>query len=1129
MASAPIPGFESGERSEGQGSPQSRRLGLNQVYPNEEGDASHIQDIDIVAIHGLDTHSPRAWVAWTRDRDPTSGQVHWLQDEHMLPAVMPQARIFTYDWNANFDRDAATQGLLGHADGLLENLHMRRSKDGSNDRPIIFVASCFGGLLLCRALHRASASHSPYQPILRATVGVAFLGTPFQGSHDGFLTATQLRLNVAAASGGETASELLKYLDKHDDQRRQLDDVVQQFCEMTSSDMFKFPIICFYETHRTDFRMAIRTLSSRDRRGLGEYQTGVLVPEYSACLQGIPRSALDVRHTMLNKFADPKSQAFETVSYHLKGFKEKANVTLQQRALPELTSNFVGRDAELEAIQEKLEVGAVVVLTGMAGIGKSQTARKLCSIFKSKQPGLKVFWLKLDSVESCNSSFRDVARELNISGVEHDPKMDMKPYVAEWLGRREHRGHWLLVLDNAVEEAACEAAAKHMHADNGRVLVTSPSDKLGRLIRKEPPYEVKIGPLSYDAAVSLFRAVTPPDLALDEAGLVGLLDVLHRHPLAIVQAGAYLSDDVDVATYINDMQKDDYKFAEWISHAFVDGDGHELRSLGSTLEKQFDRLSRQAGSPVITLLAQLACLYPQEMPLALLVAPHESRDQFRWTEALRTLRAQSLVGGAGADTLTMQRPVQLVVKNWLRRPGNEMHRGGGFARAANMIAAAFPHGEFGYWAKCEDVYPHAQALLAFWKDDVKADGDADANTRRRFADVLFKMAYYEWRQGRYDLGSDHAKLAYEIQSCQGRDGDDPDALKTKALQGRILHHHGKYYEARDMFKSVIRSLTGIKGDQTLKITEVSWDLAKTLVQLRDLKRAKSLLRDVLEQRKAMLRRTNTREDDDAETLTIRDDLACVLLDLGDAKAAEQMLRHVLERRQIMLAIPGRDSDGETETREEDPATLTTMVHLSEALEERRDYTGAEALLRSALRSYEARLSKQGRSSDPDSLICMNNLGGVLRLQGQDDAAEAMFSRVLKGYDSGVGAVDLERSEQRVSALINYAAVLEARAKTDTLRSPLDEMSRLVASLEDKGRFEDAELLQIRVLEFRLRNLARADPKTAESWEQLYRLSKRYWTKGQRLNAIRLRSKWHFLCLSAIFLQSRAEQASTKKG
>jgi len=128
-------------------SAEPRKFGLKQVFPDQNDDSSET-DIDIIAIHGLDTQSPKTWVAW-KDGDPTSGEVHWLQDHNMLPNIIPNARIFTYDWNANFDSNPATDILLGHADGLLDRLHICRSKDTSN-RPIIFIASCFGGLLLVK-------------------------------------------------------------------------------------------------------------------------------------------------------------------------------------------------------------------------------------------------------------------------------------------------------------------------------------------------------------------------------------------------------------------------------------------------------------------------------------------------------------------------------------------------------------------------------------------------------------------------------------------------------------------------------------------------------------------------------------------------------------------------------------------------------------------------------------------------------------------------------------------------------------------------------------------------------------------------------------------------------------------
>lgn len=63
----------------------------------------------------------------------------------MLPAAIPEARIFTYDWDANYFANAPVQTLLGHADNLLGFIHEEQKLAS---RPINFVASCFGGLVL---------------------------------------------------------------------------------------------------------------------------------------------------------------------------------------------------------------------------------------------------------------------------------------------------------------------------------------------------------------------------------------------------------------------------------------------------------------------------------------------------------------------------------------------------------------------------------------------------------------------------------------------------------------------------------------------------------------------------------------------------------------------------------------------------------------------------------------------------------------------------------------------------------------------------------------------------------------------------------------------------------------------
>ena len=82
--------------------------------------------LSLVAIHGLDTASPRTWVAYQTEGDSSSRLVHWLKDDDMLPAMIPEARIFTYDWNANTVNDAAVEDLLGHGKTLLDKLEQKR-------------------------------------------------------------------------------------------------------------------------------------------------------------------------------------------------------------------------------------------------------------------------------------------------------------------------------------------------------------------------------------------------------------------------------------------------------------------------------------------------------------------------------------------------------------------------------------------------------------------------------------------------------------------------------------------------------------------------------------------------------------------------------------------------------------------------------------------------------------------------------------------------------------------------------------------------------------------------------------------------------------------------------------------
>ena len=179
--------------------------------------------------------------------------MNWLADRAMLPAAVPDARIYTYDWNANYFEDAPVQTLLGHADNLLVFANENRSS--SKRRPIIFIASCFGGLILAEALTRAAQEGNSCRQVLLSTAGIVFLATPFQGTDA--RREAKWQVVVGGIMGEETSDRLVRDLDGRHDFVLQR---VQKFAEIANADSLRLPIHCFYETKKTEILR--RVLSS---------------------------------------------------------------------------------------------------------------------------------------------------------------------------------------------------------------------------------------------------------------------------------------------------------------------------------------------------------------------------------------------------------------------------------------------------------------------------------------------------------------------------------------------------------------------------------------------------------------------------------------------------------------------------------------------------------------------------------------------------------------------------------------------------------------------------------------------------------------------------------------------------
>jgi hypothetical protein len=67
----------------------------------------------IIAVHGLDGHRDQSWTA-------DSNKKMWLKD--FLPLDIPNARIFTYGYNASTHGNPGIEFLDQHAEGFVDHL-----------------------------------------------------------------------------------------------------------------------------------------------------------------------------------------------------------------------------------------------------------------------------------------------------------------------------------------------------------------------------------------------------------------------------------------------------------------------------------------------------------------------------------------------------------------------------------------------------------------------------------------------------------------------------------------------------------------------------------------------------------------------------------------------------------------------------------------------------------------------------------------------------------------------------------------------------------------------------------------------------------------------------------------------
>jgi len=465
-------------------------------------------------------------------------------------------------------------------------------------------------------------------------------------------------------------------------------------------------------------------------------------------------------------------------------YKSGAHATVLPRRKQVLTQvphtrnrNFAGRDELLAKIAVCLRerAPAVVALTGLAGVGKSQVALEY--VYRKKREYDLVAWIRGEERAVLESDLVDLAASL---GLEQAGDPDTALVLSAVKRHLDGRSGWLLIFDN-VERP--ETLLRYLPADpSGHVIVTSRWRNWGRYAEN-----LAVDPFESAEAIAFMERRLSGE---EPAAVRRLVDELGRLPLALEEAAAYMeATGRSVSSYLELFENHHRALLDQIRPP----DDYPW-TFRTALEVSLQHLQTQ--SDAVHVLKLLAFVAPDDISVPLLLRKElETGDtpfEIASDHCVSTLAKYSLLK-IDRDAVAVHRLVQLVVRD--RLSADEYAHYG--MRVLELVEEQFPSvGAMGeLQTKCRKLVPHAIALFTHIA--------ALPAARNRLAALMGRVGTFlsasSWSEGAIR----YLDNAYSLL----KDAGDASATfaYTCELFGGSLYRHGLLDRARELFDEAIET------------------------------------------------------------------------------------------------------------------------------------------------------------------------------------------------------------------------------------------------------------------------------------------------------------------------------------
>ncbi|KAJ7260243.1 hypothetical protein C8J57DRAFT_485408 [Mycena rebaudengoi] len=718
---------------------------------------------------------------------------------------------------------------------------------------------------------------------------------------------------------------------------------------------------------------------------------------------------------------------------------------------------FQGRRDILDKMHEYFaqDIGNrhVCLLHGLGGSGKTQIALK----FLHETPSDRftdVFFIDASTADTIQAGLKNIALTRSLGSDHEDASLWLASCTTEWL----------LTFDNA-DDPKLNLFNFFPQSTQGNILITSRNPQL-RV--HAPGAHYRISDLEEEAAVELLlAAAAEPATSENEVLATAIVKVLHYFPLAVVQAGAYISKTGSLRQYLAVFEQNHSRL---LSEIPVQSHDKYAWSVYTTWDISFKCLSKQAArflqlcsflhhEGISEALFSNAALYSPE-----LLKPTE--EQIKEPQAFLS---HFLTAAGMWDTLSFA-DMAAEVKEY------------------SLINQDPNTGLF-------SIHP----LVHSWGRSTVVD----LHTTKDCTAVLLAMSV-SWQDMLFTM-----RLLPHISTIL--QADSLPATEFLYPYQRVYYDSGNFQKAQELCEALLEKTMVMLGAEHPKTLEVMESLGEIYWTLQRLTESEALQVVVLE------RRRQTLGPEHPDTLTAMAYLASTYQDLGKSTESAELQVAVLEKRRqtlgpehphTLLAMGnladtfrglGKLTDAEelevvvlekrTQTLgPEHPHTLFAMGHLANTYWGLGKSTDAEKLEMVVLEKRRQTLGPE----HPDTLLAMGNLADTYWRLGKLTESEELEVVVLEKRRRILGPEHphtllamghLANTYWGLGKLTDAEelemVVLEKRRQTLGPEHPdtLHAMGNLANTYRGLGKLTDAEQLEVVVLEKMRHTLGPEHPHT----------------------------------------------------